>query len=275
MEGINFSAALRGISPLTVESELQKLSGILAEGEKTISGATGMNTFMPEDRVVDGELVEETALVPVNIPSLDRVRPQFEDFKKRATEILESAKRIQIIDEKTQGEIISLGGEASKLVKIVTAKRKEVTLNAEDFVQAVKGIANMITDPLTEAVQISKGKNNIYQTRVELERRNAEKLAKEAAAKLQADIDKEAKANGVAAPQVVAPAIPAAIKKVRTESGTTAYQAKRTVATILNENEVPREYCSPDMKLINDAVKQGVTQIPGVKIEEISETRYR
>ena len=267
MKGIDFSAALRGNSPLTVESELKKLSGILAD--------PGLVDDPTEGRVVDAEFVEETALVPVNLLSLDKVRPQFEDFRKRATEILESAKEIQITDADTQKQVVSLGGEASKLLKIVDAKRKEVTQNAEDFLSAVKGIANMIKDPLTEAVQISKGKNNIYQTRVELERRAAEKIANEAAARLQADINKEAKAQGVAAPQVVAPVIPKTVKKVRTESGTTAYQTKRTVATIINDAEVPREYCSPDMKLINDAVKQGVTMIPGVKIEEITETRYR
>jgi hypothetical protein len=38
---------------------------------------------------------------------------------------------------------------------------------------------------------------------------------------------------------------------------------------------VPREYCEPSKRLLDDAVKMGIREIAGCKIEEVSETRFR
>lgn len=45
---------------------------------------------------------------------------------------------------------------------------------------------------------------------------------------------------------------------------------------VVNSNQVPREYCQPDDKLIREAVqKRGVTEIPGVDVWEETEIRSR
>lgn len=256
---VDFSAALRKAKE-DIQAELASDPGLVREV------TAGDSEFVPENYQVN---------LPVNILSLERVKPQFEDFKKNALQILADAQAVEITDADRQEFAVSLGGSASKLIKKVEAQRKDVTQNAEDFVAAVKNIAALIVEPLKKAVLITKEKNNQYTAKLELERREAEQKANEAAKKLQAEIDAGAAKAGVPAPQVVAPSIPKTETKVRTESGTTAYTVSRWVGTIDNPGDVPREYCTPDIKLINDAIKQGVREIKGVTIKEVKDTRYR
>ena len=44
---------------------------------------------------------------------------------------------------------------------------------------------------------------------------------------------------------------------------------------IENAKAVPREFCEPVRRLINEAIKSGVREIPGVKIYEKTDIRYR
>ncbi len=86
--------------------------------------------------------------------------------------------------------------------------------------------------------------------------------------------EEEAKKNEVQAPTVVSPVVQAAPRVTRTEAGS-SYQSKRWVCRIVDEKKVPREYCEPSQKLLNDAVKMGTRIIEGCVIEEISETKFR
>jgi hypothetical protein len=87
--------------------------------------------------------------------------------------------------------------------------------------------------------------------------------------------EEEAKKHEVRAPTVLAPVIPETQRVTRTETGTSAYQVKTWRAEITNEAAVPREYCTADMRKINDALKMGTREIAGVRIYEETSTRLR
>lgn len=154
-----------------------------------------------------------------------------------------------------------------------------------------------------------------YQTRVEMERRKKEEEARRVAAELQARLDAEAaeanrkaeedarkkaieeaqaagagaveiaekvqaavaaaKENAIEAPSVPELVVPQTSGAVRTENGGAAYGAKNWVCTIVDPSLVPREFCAPVQKLLNDAVKQGVRSIPGCEIKEEKALRFR
>lgn len=162
---------------------------------------------------------------------------------------------------------------------------------------------------------ILKAKITSYQSRIELERRKQEEAARTAAAELQKKLDaeaeeanrkaraeaarvaeeearkkkasedeiaaariaaeEEARKHEITAPTVMAPVIPASSNVTRTETGTSSHQVKTWKARIVDPRLVPREYCEPVMKLLNDAVKMGIREIPGCVIEEVSDTRFR
>jgi hypothetical protein len=162
---------------------------------------------------------------------------------------------------------------------------------------------------------VLKNKITSYQARIELERRKQEELARKAAAAFQAKLDaeaaeanrkareeaekkaeeeakakkaseaeieaaKKAAAEEAAKHEVVAPQVPDIIipkqeTVTRTESGTSSHQVKTWKCYVERPELVPREFCVPDGRLLNNAVKMGVRDIPGCKIEEVSETRFR
>lgn len=162
---------------------------------------------------------------------------------------------------------------------------------------------------------VLKAKITAYQSKIELERRKQEEAARKAAAELQAKLDaeaaeanrkareeaariaeeearkkkasddeiaaarkaaeEEAKKHEVIAPTVTAPVIPTTNNVTRTETGTSSHQVKTWKCRVVDASLVPRQYCEPSAKLLNDAVKLGVREIPGCIIEELSDTRFR
>jgi hypothetical protein len=207
--------------------------------------------------------------------SLMSVKPQFAQYVRRAEEMMNDAKKINITDEESLKFSVALGGEAKKITKVLDAKRKEVTAEASEFIKQVNGFVKIFTDKLSDTETEVKRKIVAYQAKVELQRRKQEELARQAAEKVQEQVNKEAKAAGVEAPTVPAPVIPEAPTITRTETGTTAYQIKTWKCYVQSPDLVPREYCVPDGRLLNQAVKQGIREIPGCSIVEENSTRFR
>ena len=205
---------------------------------------------------------------------LDIIRPKFDDYKKEAVRISSDAKALEVKDDESLNLAVMIGGNAKKIAKAIDAQRKAIILEPSEFVKGVNAIAKAITDSLDEAERTAKQKIGQYQTRIEMERRKQEEAARKAAEDFQKKLNAEAKKAGVEAPKVVAPVIPEQQKVVRTEAGS-SYQVKRWVCTVIDAAAVPREYCEPSKRLLDDAVKMGVRSIAGCTIEEISETRFR
>jgi len=270
------------------------------------------------------ELTDGSLPVVASTLSLAAVKPSFEQYVKKADLMVLSVSKMEITDEESNRIAVALGGEAKKIAKLIEAQRKEVTAAASEYVDSVNGYCKIFTEKLVanpkktnSACVESTLKNKIttYQSRIELERRKQEELARKSAAELQARLDAEAaEANRKAreeaeriaeedarerlatqaeidaakkaaaaeaakheiqAPQVPDLIIPKQETVTRTETGASAYQVKSWKCTIIDAPLVPRQYCEPSQKYLNDAVKQGVREIPGCKIEEVSETRFR
>ena len=285
---------------------------------------------------LDFDSIGEETAVAVGGLDLEAVRPKFKDFKFYAEDLLKTAKELVVIDQVSLTTAVMVGGNAKRFAKAVDVQVKAETLEYSEYVKGVRGIGKMITDHLDEAERITKQKIGQHQARVEMERLERERKAKEEAAALQRKLDEEAAAanrkaqeearkraeeemrikrekeaaearergakraelaalekkaeeerlgairkaeeeanrNEVVAPTVVAPVVCEQSRITRTESGN-AYQAKRWTCRIVDEKKVPREYCEPSQKLLNDSVKMGTRVIDGCIIEEITETRFR
>ena len=257
---------------------------------------------------------ESREVVQVGTLDLDTVRPGFERHKQEAARIAADAKALTVQDQESLNTAVALGGNAKKIAKAIDAQRKAIILEPSEFVKGVNGLCKMITDSLDEAERITKQKIGQHQAKVELERREAERKAKEATEALQKKLDdeaaaankkaadeakakaeEEARAKGaspeevkaevakaeedaakiaVVAPTVVAPVVQEAAKVTRTESGS-ASQRKVWTFEIINEKAVPAEYRIIDEQLIKDAVRMGTRDIPGVRIFEETKVVFR
>ena len=222
---------------------------------------------------------------------------------KDATALGVDAKRIaKLIDAKRKDVIGPYSEFVSSVNNFCSGFTEKLVLNARK------------TNP-DSIEGVLKGKISAYQAKVELERRKREEAAKRAAAELQAKLDAEAaeanrkaeeearqkaaaeaqargagaletaslvqdavaeaKANAIEAPSVPDPVVPQASGPVRAENGGTAYGATSWVCVVVDPALVPREFCAPVQKLLNDAVKQGVRTIPGCEIKEETSVRFR
>ncbi len=207
------------------------------------------------------------ALVPANL-SLELVKPRFDEYLERVTLFEKSAQALEVKDDETRGQAANLAAGAKKLSKAIDERRKEIAEPYNAFTKGLKAFADRFIDRLTSAAGIAGKKELQYIERQELARREAEKKALEATAKIQADINAEAKAKGIEPIKLETPIVPETKTTARTEAGVTSYTIKRWVCEITDPLAVPREYCSPDQKKLNAAVENGVRKIAGCNIEE-------
>lgn len=111
----------------------------------------------------------------------------------------------------------------------------------------------------------------------EMERRRVERAAQESARESEERREAaELSERDVAARPAVEPprTQPIAAAPLRSESGAIS-TSKRMKGTITDPAQVPRAYCTPDQRIINEAVKAGVTEIPGVLIEPFEDLSVR
>jgi len=247
--------------------------------------------------------------------SLMSVKPQFAQYVAATEKMALDAAAINISNDDGLKFAVALGGEAKKIVKAIDARKKDVTADASEYVKSVNGFCKIFTDKLSLVETTLKQKITAYQIKVELDRRKQEEAARKAAAELQAKLDAEAaEANRkareeaarkaeeeaiaknaseaeiaaakkaaedeaakheITAPQLPDMVIPKQETVTRTETGTSSYQVKTWKCYVQSPDLVPREYCVPDGRLLNQAVKQGIREIPGCSIVEENSTRFR
>jgi hypothetical protein len=210
----------------------------------------------------EGEVVHGSLDASVACERLSVYESQVKEMKRRAD-------AFQVMDDEAEVTAVEMGNQAGKLLKAVEAQRKRIVEDPNQFVRSVNAFAKTFTEPLGSIRKDLSRKLSSYHTAKELERLKAERAAKDAAAKLQAKIDAEAKAAGVEAPKVADVALPVKPNVTRTAEGS-AHVRKRWVGTVVDESLIPREYLIVDQRKINHAVASGVREIPGCKIEEVA-----
>lgn len=265
--------------------------------------------------VIDAEYEKPGEVVRVGTTlDLDIVRPKFDDYRKEAQRIATDVKALTVQDQESLNTAVSLGGRAKKIGKKIDADRKKAIEVPSEFVKGVNSICKAITDALDQAEVTVKEKIRIHNARIELERREAERKAREATEALQRKLDEEAaaankkaadeakakaeeeaKAKGaspeevkaevaraeesaariaVVAPTVVDPVVAEASRVTRTESGS-AFSKNPWVFAVTDSGLVPREYLSVDMAKIRDAVRMGTREIVGVTIYQETQINFR
>jgi len=283
--------------------------------EMDFGAALGPNR---EDEIVDAEY--ETAkevIASGTVLSLVVVKPSFEEFSSIVDGKIKEAQSLTVDSAETQKDAVALVGLAKKAIKEIDAKKKALReyKEAKGFLDSLNAFASGLTEKFQKIVSAADPKIKQYMAKIELERREQERKAKEAAEELQRKLnaeaeeknrlareeaarkaeeeakarqaseaeieaarkkaEEEAKKNEIQAPTVLAPTIPVAETKVRTDEGTLAFTKKPWTFEILDPAQVPREYCSPDPKKIREAVRMGVREMAGVRIYEDMQMNYK
>jgi len=182
--------------------------------------------------------------------------------QQRATEAREKAER----------EARAAREEAERL------EREEAEQRAAEQDALAQEMADM--DAIELAAILRDGgaeQPRVVAARAELQKRRERRVAQERAREAQetAEAAGLAERDAAARPAVEPPRAQAIEPTaLRSESGAIS-TSKRMKGTITDPDQVPRAYCSPDQRLINEAVKAGVTEIPGVLVEQVEDLAVR
>lgn len=196
-------------------------------------------------------------------------------FSEQVDQLVREAAAVTVRDEESAAKATDIGAVAKRIMKAVNAQVEELISEPKAYIKGVKSYGEGFTARLNIVYNAVVKKLTDYNQWLELERRKREEVAKKATEEYQRVLDEEAEKAGVEAPQVTAPIMPEEKTKVKGETGSTAYTGGRWKATVTKEEDVPREYCSPDSKKINAAVRAGIREIPGVEIKKDEKVRIR
>ena len=226
----------------------------------------------PEPEVVE----PETALARPDYPAMvQRTKAALvETYDAKIKAVQAEAEALEVDSPDANEQAVALASRAKKVSKRLEDKRKELVGEPNGYVKAVNNLFKTFIGPLDDTERVLKGKIGQYQARLEMERRKAQAAAEKAAREAQARLDAEAKAANVEPVRVEVPTAPPPASVTRTEAGTSSIK-KVWKFEVIDETEVPREYCEPSDKLIREAVKGGIRKIPGVRIYEENQVNLR
>ncbi|MFP4087736.1 MAG: hypothetical protein ACLFUL_13185 [Desulfobacteraceae bacterium] len=211
---------------------------------------------------------QETAPAIRNPLDLERAKARFGPYREKIADMQTEAEALEIETDEGEKQAVDGAARAKRLTKDLEAQRKAVIKDPDRFVRDVNAFVRSFKRPLDEVVNTLRQKIGGYQYQKELERRKIEKAMQEEARKLQERLKKEAAESGVEPPPITPAPAPKPDNVTRTEGGASASIKTQWTGEIVDPEAVPREYCSPDEKKIRQAVKDGVREIPGVKIYE-------
>jgi hypothetical protein len=222
----------------------------------------------------EGEVEMETPevqMVPITPGNIEAVKHNMAEYTAQVDQMVTTAQAIQVTDEESKSAAVAFTGNSKRLYKVIEARRKEIIEEPNKFVKSCNNFCKIFTEKLKTVEQTINAKICSYSQEQELKRRKQEQEAQKAAQELQAKLNKHAEKLHVEPIKIDPPIVAAPPKITRTETGITSFEKKRWVCVVVDAALVPREYCEHSMKLLNDAVKQGVREIPGCEIKQITD----
>ena len=170
---------------------------------------------------------------------------------------------------------VELVSQVKKLFGNIESARKHHVAAPNDYVKAVNSFAKTFTERLMNIERTLKAKIGSYTYQIEIRRREAEQLAREEAKKLQEKINQQAEEKGIEPVQVQEPVMPKTKESIRSDSGS-AHIRHKWKGEIVDPALLPfPEYWEPSQKKVDEAIKAGIREIPGVRIWEDIETVVR
>lgn len=207
---------------------------------------------------------------------IEAAKIDFEPYRKKIAEMKHQAELFEVTDAVSNDMAITMMGQARNLSKAINGLKDEKLKPHNQFRTQLIGFAKSFTGALEDSVRMLRKKTEDYAYQQVIEQRKREKAEREAAQKRQAEMDRQAQEAGVESIHLPEVPVDQGNKvQVRTETGASISVQLEWKGQIVDPDQVPREYCSPDQKKIDEAVKAGVREMAGVEITEVPKSRLR
>lgn len=184
-------------------------------------------------------------------------------MEKLAPSLVERAKGFLLASDQDYGTASEVISYLHKKSVETDNLRKWFVKPLQDHISQINTRFKKISLPIDEAISIMKGKMISFRQEQERKRREEEEKAARIRWENEQKLLKAKKPERVKiqeVPQVVTPPPPAAVLGSATR--------KTWVFTIEDEDKIPRDYLIPDQNAIRAAVRNGIREIPGVRIYE-------
>jgi len=218
-----------------------------------------------------------TRTIPMSMINPLDPAPAKAKLQKYETEIqkmTDIAQAVEIVDQASNLEAVAMASQAVKLFKAIEHARKEIVKEPNEFIRGVNAFAKVYTAKLKAIENELKTKLNSYSVKQEMIRREAERKAQDEARKLQAKIDAEAKKKNIKPVVVPPPVLPVKSEPTRTAEGS-ASTRKVWAWEVEDHSLIPFKWMVLDEKKVNQAVRLGMRNIPGIRIYQETKTVLR
>jgi hypothetical protein len=220
--------------------------------------------------------------IPVPVEKFKAFYPQAQELRTRAMAVTVDSKDEDKAATDFAKEIRTAIKEIKDLEKYYTERHKE-------FNEQVRNISKAGYKPLEEGLGYLRNTQLAFKKKVELAKREQEKLITDAAKKLEADLKEKAKELGVDAPKVGPVKFPKGDKTTRGEKGR-SYVTGSWTYEVLDITLVPRDHLKQEVapKSVTDKIAMGVRDkideetgevlqhaIPGIRIYFDETVAYR
>ena len=224
-------------------------------------------------------------VVPYEAPAISRgfdTRAVMADLKAlelKCKDLINEANALEITTAAEKLDATNLSGGLQELVKQVKKKCEDFLEPHKKVTSAINGPKKRITEAATTAKNIVNQKIIQYGKQEEINQARQQKIIDEQTAQLQEKLKVQAKELKIEAPKVAPIQAPKPVTIVRGDSGASVYTRKGWKCEIVDPDKVPFalkgkdgkekfRLCIPSMKLLNQAFKMGVREIPGCRIYE-------
>jgi len=201
--------------------------------------------------------------------------PAMEALTIEVLELEENSQNFVVVGEPEYNLALHTLGRIKAIVTKVETKRKEWVKPLNDTVKKINTGFKDYLKPLELADTHIRNAVSVYRDKQRRIRQEEEARLRKEQAERQRLLEAEAAKNNAPAPPplpVPVSTVPS-IKKTETTAQGTVGGAMVWKFEIVNDAEVPREYCVPDIQKIRALVKAGLKNIPGIRIYQEEQLR--
>ena len=215
------------------------------------------------------EVVSEDAginLIPEHGPfDLEPVKARLAAFEPQIEMMVLAAREFQVDGPEALEQATTMALQVKKLEKDITAAKDKITRPYFEFKRDADALTKSYVTRLGQIMSALEPKIIACRRKLDAERQEQERRMQAEAAANAAKAKAEAEALGVEAAPAVVPVGHKAETVTRTDAGA-AHTRTVWKFKVQDETRVPREYLVLSDKLVNEAIRQGVRNIPGLEI---------
>lgn len=217
------------------------------------------------------------------LPTIGSIKRGLIRFDKELVEVKAKVEALEITDDKSATVMIETGTQTKEILKSIESAVANRVGHIKKLIQEANAIIRYYKDEVGDIQDITKLKIGKWQREQEIIRQETLRKQQEEIDKVNEALRKQAEEKNLIAPKEIIAPVVTEQKTLRTSGGAKATAVKRWVFDVVDikelagaviEDNIPTTYIQVNQVIINQAIKQGIRQIPGLRIYQDESIRF-